>query len=90
MTTNSAPVLHSYDQGQHHVVQHGPSREWSSGLCGCNAGGFLLSCCCPCITYGQNKQRYRALQNGVALREDQVEGCGKDTLLFCGVQCCEH
>lgn len=33
----------------------GPS-NWSSGICDCSEdfGTFMVACCCPCITYGQN------------------------------------
>ncbi|TDL24553.1 PLAC8-domain-containing protein [Rickenella mellea] len=44
------------------------NREWSNGLFGCfdDCGTCLLSWCCPCIVYAQNKSRYEHLdrQNG--------------------------
>lgn len=86
MSTN--PNAQTMNEGQQPV--HDQTRDWSTGLCACDAEGFVLSCFCPCITYGKNKQRYQGLQNGTPLKPDQIEGCGNDTLLFCGVQCRER
>ncbi|KAF9041543.1 PLAC8 family-domain-containing protein [Panaeolus papilionaceus] len=38
-------------------------RKWSHGLCGCcgSCGTCVISCCFPCVTYGQNRHRFEHL-----------------------------
>ncbi|ORY88504.1 PLAC8 family-domain-containing protein [Leucosporidium creatinivorum] len=77
--------------GQPHQVQSqhvGPGGEFSTGLCACDIGPFCVSCWCPCITYGENKQRYDSLNlRGQAVPKEQVEGCGSHTLVYAAIQC---
>ncbi|KAB2633706.1 cell number regulator 2-like [Pyrus ussuriensis x Pyrus communis] len=37
--------------------QQGPP-QWTTGLCGCfeDPGSCMMTCCCPCITFGQNAE----------------------------------
>ncbi|GAA6017377.1 hypothetical protein JCM10207_005614 [Rhodosporidiobolus poonsookiae] len=85
MTVGAAPApAHLVGNGQ------GGEREWSTGLCACgdDVGGFCLSCWCPCISFGQYKQRLDALKNeGRALPKEQVETCGQPGLLFLAINC---
>lgn len=46
----------------HHPEHTGPERDWSTGLCACDLGGFCISCWCPCITYGEVSVRAVALE----------------------------
>ncbi|CAM8926893.1 hypothetical protein QQ045_022164 [Rhodiola kirilowii] len=34
------------------------SNEWTTGLCGCceDSSNCCITCCCPCITFGQNAE----------------------------------
>ncbi|GAA5884314.1 hypothetical protein JCM6882_002223 [Rhodosporidiobolus microsporus] len=70
------------------VGQNGQPKEWSTGLCACkdDVGGFCLACWCPCITYGQYKQRLDSLKEGRALAKGQAE-CGTPGWLWCAVNC---
>ena len=63
----------------------GAPQEWKTGLFGCfsDMGSCLMTCCCPCVQYGQN---YEAM-NG--------EGCFAQgaifaVLAYCGLSCCIH
>ncbi|PQP93225.1 protein PLANT CADMIUM RESISTANCE 12 [Prunus yedoensis var. nudiflora] len=37
--------------------QQGPP-QWTTGLCGCfeDPSNCLMTCCCPCVTFGQNAE----------------------------------
>ncbi|KAJ7581758.1 PLAC8-domain-containing protein [Mycena floridula] len=41
------------------LPMHEGGREWSNGLCDCcsEPGTCIQACCCPCVTYGKNKNR---------------------------------
>jgi len=63
-------------------------RDWSHGLMDCFAE--CGTCCeawwCPCITYGRNKTRLNALEQGHA-HPQGGESCGTDCMVFALVQC---
>ncbi|MED6218688.1 hypothetical protein PIB30_028775 [Stylosanthes scabra] len=35
-----------------------PTGAWTTGLCGCceDPGNCCMTCCCPCVTFGQNAE----------------------------------
>ncbi|EJT99230.1 PLAC8-domain-containing protein [Dacryopinax primogenitus] len=62
----------------------GGKRDWNHGLCDCF--GECGTCCqsfwCPCITYGRNKSRLNALQEG-HVHPTGGDGCGSDCMVYC-------
>ncbi|GAA5944236.1 hypothetical protein JCM3775_007123 [Rhodotorula graminis] len=74
----------------HNAAQPGHERPWSTGLCECgnDVPGFCLSCWCPCMAYGQYKERYDHLaQTGRPKPKEQVESCGTPGVLYLVVHC---
>ncbi|GAA6033578.1 hypothetical protein JCM8097_001465 [Rhodosporidiobolus ruineniae] len=72
------------------VGQGAEGREWSTGLCACkdDCGGFCLSCWCPCVTFGEYKQRLESLQNsGRALHRHETESFGSQSVMWLAVNC---
>ncbi|KAF8960423.1 PLAC8 family-domain-containing protein [Flammula alnicola] len=70
---------------------NGDGREWSNGLFDCfgDFGTFIVSCCLPCVTYGQVKRRYEHLNQkgypdpehgGFCTSDCMINGC----LALCG------
>jgi len=64
------------------------SREWAKGLFDCceDPGELIMSCCCPCIVYGQQKAKLAALKNGVPYKDEGI--VNSDCLIFCAVMYC--
>ncbi|KAF5383066.1 hypothetical protein D9615_004826 [Tricholomella constricta] len=62
----------------------GEGRQWSNGLFDCcnDAGTCVLSWFCPCVVYGQNKQRLDHLQ-GKGTPDPEHGGCSSG-------DCCIH
>ncbi|KAM0790535.1 hypothetical protein ACM66B_003405 [Microbotryomycetes sp. NB124-2] len=71
-------------EGHVHVQGTAP-RNWSTGLCECDFGGFLKSCCCPCISYGENYERLSSLSKTGRPAADP--SCGTMGWAFCAVHC---
>ncbi|KAJ7459857.1 PLAC8-domain-containing protein [Mycena latifolia] len=64
-------------------------REWSNGVFDCLADPLtcLVSWFLPCVSYGRNRARYQALENG-AVSKDPMEGViGNDTIMYGVAQC---
>ncbi|KAG2117440.1 hypothetical protein BD769DRAFT_1290079, partial [Suillus cothurnatus] len=58
---------------------------WHTGLFNCwdDIGTYCMSCCCPCMVYGQNRQRLDHLQDTDTV-DPEHGGSG------CGADCCMH
>ncbi|KAH6908821.1 PLAC8 family-domain-containing protein [Coprinopsis sp. MPI-PUGE-AT-0042] len=79
-------------------VPVGPEgREWSNGLFSCcdTPGTFCTSYCCPCITYGRVRSRYKHLNDHGTVDPEMGGTFGPDCLTYCltaflGAACLFH
>jgi len=67
------------------IQQGGAPKPWNNGLFGCfsDLGTCCMTCCCPCVQYGQN---YEAIHK---------QGCFSNGAIFtilayCGLSCLVH
>lgn len=84
-----APGGGNRNAGNMPVSQDG-SREWTFGLCDCCSavGTCFLAWCCPCIVYGQNKQRLLHLTSKGYPHPDHGGCCSCDCWLHACMTCC--
>ncbi|KIK42332.1 hypothetical protein CY34DRAFT_805076 [Suillus luteus UH-Slu-Lm8-n1] len=75
----------SSGSGSGHPAQQGPRNYWHAGLFSCwdDAGTYCMSCWCPCIIYGKNRQRLDHLQEN-DMPDPELGGSG------CDADCCMH
>ncbi|KAJ7587033.1 PLAC8 family-domain-containing protein [Mycena floridula] len=66
------------------------TREWSSGLFDCfdDAGTCFTAWCCPCIVYGQNKQRLDHLAMKGYPDPEHGGCCTGDCMIHALASCC--
>ncbi|KAH8916556.1 hypothetical protein BT69DRAFT_1250045 [Atractiella rhizophila] len=62
-------------------------KDWDQGLCGCGLKEFCVACWCPCIQYGRNQSRFKALRDTGVPHPQGGEGCGQDGVLHCALTC---
>ncbi|KAE9607541.1 putative PLAC8 motif-containing protein [Lupinus albus] len=57
-----------------------PSGAWTTGLCGCfeDLGSCCMTCCFPCITFGQNAE----------VVEKGRSSCASAGMIFCVLSSC--
>ncbi|KAL6281569.1 hypothetical protein ACE6H2_018450 [Prunus campanulata] len=76
--------------------QQGPP-QWTTGLCGCfeDPSNCLMTCCCPCVTFGQNAEiidkgttcksiTCHSFTSLVQLQIKNVHELNQSCLCFCG------
>ncbi|KAI0279927.1 PLAC8 family-domain-containing protein [Russula aff. rugulosa BPL654] len=65
-------------------------RDWSHGICSCfgSCGTCCMSCWCPCIVFGKNKQRLRNLNTHGTPLPGGGSACDGDCCLYCGLGFC--
>ncbi|GLB38922.1 putative PLAC8 family protein [Lyophyllum shimeji] len=65
-------------------------RDWSNGLFDCcnDASTCFLAWCCPCVVYGQNKQRLEYLQSKGQPDPEAGGCCNSDCIIHAAITGC--